>query len=76
MGYAHFYAKDLKSYIKEGAKIGAGTVLFPEGNQGNSSGPHLHFQINKGSFNYNQASTYDPTVFMKDRGVTLPAATY
>lgn len=45
MGYAHWYAKQKPSWIKVGAKVKVGQELINVGNQGNSSGTHLHFQV-------------------------------
>jgi|GEM_PF-5783709 len=77
MGYAHFFQSDLKPYITQGAKIGAGTVLYPEGNQGNSSGYHLHFQVStSGSMSYTAAATTDPAAYLAKFGVQLPKPSY
>lgn len=77
MGYAHFFQRDLKPYVTVGAKIGAGTVLFPEGNQGNSSGYHLHFQVSTvGSTSYTAAATTDPAAYLSKLGIQLPKPSY
>lgn len=77
MGYAHFFAKDLNPEIRDGVEIGAGTFLFREGNQGNSSGYHLHYQISTtGSTAYSRAATVDPITYLEAQGVTLPAPSY
>lgn len=47
MGYAHWYAKDRPSSLKKGAKVKAGQDLINVGNQGNSSGKHLHFEVRR-----------------------------
>ena len=44
--YGHLQQHSLK--VKEGAKIKRGTVLGLCGNSGNSSQPHLHFQLQDG----------------------------
>lgn len=77
IGYAHFYARDLNPAIKQGARIGAGTPLFPQGNQGNSSGPHLHLQISPvGSSAYSRTTTTDPAAYLARDGIQLPNPTY
>lgn len=77
MGYAHFYANRLRSYIVPGYRITAGTPIAPQGNQGNSSGPHLHFQINPSSTSgYSASSTIDPVPYLERLGVSLPKPNY
>lgn len=77
MGYAHFYANRLRSYITPGYRISAGTPIAPQGNQGNSTGAHLHFQINPNSSSgYSAAATVDPAAYLQRLGVTLPRASY
>jgi len=68
MGYAHFYARDLPSSIKPGAQVKAGQDLFPIGNQGNSSGTHLHFEVKV------NGQYVHPFNFLRSKGVTgLPS---
>lgn len=77
MGYAHFYADRLKSYIKPGTPISAGTPIAPQGNQGNSTGAHLHFQINpRRPGGYNAHETVDPAAYLARLGVSLPKPGY
>lgn len=77
IGYAHWYAKDLNPAIKPGAKIGAGTPIAPQGNQGNSSGPHLHLQISTiASDAYSSSATVDPSAYLAGLGIQLPKANY
>lgn len=63
MGYAHFFAKELPSWVKVGAKVQAGARLFPVGNQGNSSGYHLHFEV------HSNGKPINGHKFLKDQGV-------
>jgi murein DD-endopeptidase MepM/ murein hydrolase activator NlpD len=41
--YVHMYPDDL--YVTAGQKVQAGDVIAGVGNNGNSTGPHLHFEI-------------------------------
>lgn len=63
MGYAHFYKRDLPSTLKVGTKVRAGQDLIQVGNQGNSSGRHLHFQVERGGNNI------DGHDFLQSKGV-------
>lgn len=63
MGYAHFYNKDRPSALKVGAKVKAGQQLITVGNQGNSSGKHLHFEVRR---NGAQIDGHD---FLQSKGV-------
>lgn len=51
-GYSAFYAHIIKNTItvKEGDMVKTGQVIGKLGNSGNSTSPHLHFHIVKGSF--------------------------
>lgn len=72
VGYAHYFHRDLESYIKVGAAITAGTPIAKVGNQGNSSGTHLHFQINpKSPSGYNFSSTVNPFCYLRSQGVAM-----
>lgn len=64
MGYAHFYQRDLPSTLKVGTKVKAGQALVNVGNQGNSSGTHLHFEVQV------NGSKVDGHNFLKGKGVT------
>ena len=65
MGYAHFYKRDLPSTLKVGTKVKAGQELVNVGNQGNSSGKHLHFEVRR------NGSPIDGHQFLKKLNVSL-----
>ena len=48
--YAHLFQGSMPSYVYEGARIEAGQLIGAVGNTGNSSGPHLHFEISTNSY--------------------------
>jgi murein DD-endopeptidase MepM/ murein hydrolase activator NlpD len=54
--------------VKVGQIVGTGQQVALSGNTGNSSGPHLHFEI-RTSPNY--GSAIDPVRFLSTKGVTL-----
>lgn len=51
--------------IVPGASVSAGQVLGIEGSTGDSTGPHLHFEVSEGG------TPIDPVPFMAQHGVTI-----
>ncbi|RFU85735.1 M23 family peptidase [Streptomyces triticagri] len=62
--YAHLSRVD----VKVGQKVGNGQNIARSGNTGNSSGPHLHFEI-RNTANY--GSAVDPAAFLRGVGVKI-----
>lgn len=48
-----------------GQQVAAGDVLGQEGSTGDSTGPHLHFEVHEGSL-WNQI---DPAPWLAERGI-------
>lgn len=44
-GVETWYAHTSKMYVKEGQEVKAGDVIALVGSTGNSTGPHLHFEV-------------------------------
>lgn len=63
--YMHYYYSTLAPGISVGAKVTAGQKLADVGNQGNSTGPHLHYQVEQ------NGQIIDPAKFMQKMGVTF-----
>jgi murein DD-endopeptidase MepM/ murein hydrolase activator NlpD len=62
--YAHLSRID----VKAGQIVKTGQRIALSGNTGNSSGPHLHFEIRtKASY----GSAIDPVAFLRSKGVTV-----
>ncbi len=61
--YAHMSAKS----VSVGDRVTAGQVLGKEGSTGHVTGPHLHFEVHKGSFQ----NPVEPTAWLADRGVRI-----
>lgn len=62
--YAHLSRID----VRIGQKISTDQRIALSGNTGNSSGPHLHFEIRKTA---NYGSAVNPVAFLRAAGVTL-----
>ena len=65
-GYYTHYAHMSRTAVRAGQKVKAGQVIGYEGSTGDSTGPHLHFEVHKGTM-WNQI---DPGPWLKARGIT------
>ncbi|MDX2396383.1 M23 family metallopeptidase [Streptomyces sp. NPDC054904] len=62
------YAHLSKIQVRVGQKVGADQRIALSGNTGNSSGPHLHFEIRTTP---NYGSAINPVAFLRNAGVSL-----
>ncbi|MFF9854039.1 peptidoglycan DD-metalloendopeptidase family protein [Streptomyces litmocidini] len=62
--YAHLSALA----VREGQRVHAGQRIARSGSTGNSSGPHLHFEIRTGP---GYGSDIDPLAYLRARGVSV-----
>jgi len=58
------YAHMNKANVKVGQKVTAGQVIGYEGSTGDSTGPHLHFEVHMGMWNQ-----INPAKWLSDRGI-------
>ncbi|WTD65049.1 M23 family metallopeptidase [Micromonospora sp. NBC_01638] len=65
-GYLTNYAHQSRVAVAVGQKVKAGQVIGYEGATGDSTGPHLHFEVHQGMWNQ-----IDPAPFMRAHGVDL-----
>lgn len=66
-GYLTHYGHLSSAKVSVGEKVGAGETLGLEGSTGDSTGPHLHFEVHQGQL-WNQI---DPAPFLRARGLTV-----
>ncbi|MBT2493728.1 transglycosylase family protein [Streptomyces sp. ISL-96] len=62
--YAHLSALT----VREGQKVGVGQRIGRSGSTGNSTGPHLHFEVRTGP---GYGSDVDPLAYLRAGGVTI-----
>jgi murein DD-endopeptidase MepM/ murein hydrolase activator NlpD len=62
--YGHMYASGI--HVSVGQTVTAGDYIADEGADGDSTGPHLHFEVHP-----NGGAAVNPVTFMAARGVTL-----
>jgi hypothetical protein len=65
-GYLTHYAHASRVLVRVGQVVRAGQAIAVEGSTGNSTGPHLHFEVHKGLWNQ-----VDPATWLRRRGVRL-----
>jgi murein DD-endopeptidase MepM/ murein hydrolase activator NlpD len=61
-GYKTLYAHNKINLVKEGDEVNPGMIIAEVGSSGNSTGPHLHFEVR-----YNDKNM-DPAIFLAKRG--------
>nr|WP_229400764.1 M23 family metallopeptidase [Micromonospora okii] len=66
-GYLTHYAHQSRTTVAEGDRVKTGQVIGYEGSTGDSTGPHLHFEVHQGAM-WNQI---DPAPFLRARGIAV-----
>ncbi|MCD2189367.1 M23 family metallopeptidase [Actinomycetospora soli] len=68
-GTINVYGHINRSYVKEGQKVKAGEEIAEIGNRGQSTGPHLHFEV------WTPGGTkINPLPWLAERGISLGAS--
>ena len=57
--------------VRAGDLVHAGDQIAKVGSEGQSTGPHLHFEIHRGSMT---GRPFDPSTWLRQRGITVPGA--
>jgi murein DD-endopeptidase MepM/ murein hydrolase activator NlpD len=65
-GYYTHYAHMQKTVVSAGQKVKPGDVLGYEGSTGDSTGPHLHFEVHQGMWNQ-----INPAPWLRDHGIPI-----
>lgn len=65
--YCHFESAPL---VQVGQRVAAGEVIGVSGTSGNSSGPHLHFEVHVDNDQSNQGAI-DPVAWLAQQGINL-----
>lgn len=64
--YTHIFMHQSKRKVSAGQKVNQGQIIGLTGNTGNSTGPHLHWQVNKGKgFLNNHPDSVNPLTWAK-----------
>uniref|UniRef100_UPI0035A1AEAB M23 family metallopeptidase n=1 Tax=Actinomycetospora aeridis TaxID=3129231 RepID=UPI0035A1AEAB len=65
-GTVNVYGHVNRSYVREGQRVRAGEEIAEIGNRGQSTGPHLHFEVWK-----NGSQKINPLPWLAERGISL-----
>ncbi len=65
-GRVHLFAHISKAYVKVGETVIPGQLIASIGNNGNSTGPHLHYEIRQGGDDHQNA--INPMLFLAHAG--------
>lgn len=64
--YGHMYTNGV--HVSVGDRVEAGQMIAAVGNNGNSTGPHLHFEVHTGSWD----NAVNPMTFLSGAGAVFP----
>jgi murein DD-endopeptidase MepM/ murein hydrolase activator NlpD len=70
-GAVTVYGHVNREFVSAGQRVVTGQVIAEVGNRGNSTGPHLHFEVHPGGDMYGGST--DPVPWLRARGVPMEA---
>jgi murein DD-endopeptidase MepM/ murein hydrolase activator NlpD len=70
-GAVYVYGHINDYFVRTGQRVGAGQQIAEVGNRGNSTGPHVHFEVHPNGAMYSGAA--NPVPWFNARGVTVNA---
>jgi murein DD-endopeptidase MepM/ murein hydrolase activator NlpD len=70
-GAVTVYGHVNREFVYAGQRVTTGQVIAEVGNRGNSTGPHLHFEVHPGGDMYGGST--DPVPWLRARGVPMEA---
>ena len=70
-GAVYVYGHINRYFVSAGERVVVGEQLAEVGNRGNSTGPHVHFEVHPSGFMYSGAS--DPARWLSARGISVGA---
>lgn len=65
-GFLTHYAHAAEATVSPGQFVSPGQMIAREGSTGDSTGPHLHFEVHQGMWN-----PIEPTSWLRERGVEI-----
>ncbi|WP_324255041.1 peptidoglycan DD-metalloendopeptidase family protein [Bacillus sp. REN16] len=71
-GYETVYAHLSKRSVQEGETVEKGQLIGHIGSTGNSTGPHLHFEVHNGEWNSSRNNAIDPLYMLTDEQILVP----
>ena len=63
-GYLHYFGHNSKLNVKEGDLVSAGQIIAQAGSTGNSTGPHIHYEVHDPTGNVIDPNNYKPSGFL------------
>ncbi|MEH7224241.1 peptidoglycan DD-metalloendopeptidase family protein [Bacillus sp. JJ1566] len=72
-GYETVYAHLSKRSVQKGEIVEKGQLIGQIGSTGNSTGPHLHFEVHNGEWNSSRNNAIDPLYVLTDEQILVPA---
>jgi murein DD-endopeptidase MepM/ murein hydrolase activator NlpD len=68
-GAVTVYGHVNRYFVSAGERVGAGEQIAEVGNRGQSTGPHLHFEVHPSGYMY--SGQVDPVPWLNARGIYL-----